>query len=563
MPKVTVADNQDDFEDGIQIRTGGELGLFKKSMDINHDSDPFSLAGDDLSKLTGISHNFRRKMNREIQKAVASSASGNAGNTSLQNNFGNMSLGSAPLANPTSGKDNARSKKLEPVEVTAYALFNVVVPTYNLDYLAKVYEINSAHFSAVQSKISNVVGLGYDFLETPKVTAKFDEIPDENVTQIQNFRRKVSRSKQQLIELMDTLNNDESLLETLKRVYLDYEVTGNGYIEIGRTNNGSIGYVGHIPSTTMRVRRKRDGFVQIVNYRTMFFRNFNDKETPDQIGDDPMPNEVIHLKKYTPTSFYYGIPDVIPATNAIAGDQFASKFNIDYFENKAVPRYIITVKGAKLNADSERKLLEFFQTGLKGSNHRTLYIPLPADEGNSKVEFKMDPVEAGVQDSSFHQYRQDNKLEILMAHRVPLTKVSIMPGISLANARDADKTFREQVTRPIQEDIEYKVNKIISEFTDMFELKFNELTLTDEDTQSKIDERYLRMKVITPNDVRIRKGMIPMDGGDVPVELTAQQNAEVTAQTTRNRKRDQERSANSPDLSGEGRNAKGDGRQAQ
>ena len=562
MPKVTVADNQDDFEEGIQIRTGGELGLFKKSMDINHDSDPFSLSGDDLSRLTGISHNFRRKMNREIQKA-ATSASGNAGNTSLNSSFGNMSMGSTPLANPSKGKDNAQSKKLEPVEVTAYALFNVVVPTYNLDYLAKVYEINSSHFAAVQSKISNVVGLGYDLLETPKVTAKLDEIPDENITQIQNFRRKVSRSKQQVLDLINTLNNDDSLLETLKRVYLDYEVTGNGYIEVGRTATGAIGYVGHIPSTTMRIRRKRDGFVQIVNYRTMFFRNFGDKETPDQIGDDPMPNEVIHLKKYTPTSFYYGIPDVIPATNAVAGDQFASKFNIDYFENKAVPRYIITVKGAKLNADSERKLLEFFQTGLKGSNHRTLYIPLPADEGNSKVEFKMDPVEAGVQDSSFHQYRQDNKLEILMAHRVPLTKVSIMPGISLANARDADKTFREQVTRPIQEDIEYKVNKIISEFTDMFELKFNELTLTDEDTQSKIDERYLRMKVITPNDVRIRKGMVPMDGGDIPVELTSQQNAEVNAQTTRNRRRDQERSANSPDLSGEGRNSKGDGRQAQ
>ena len=531
-------------------------------MDINHDSDPFSLSGDDLSRLTGISHNFRRKMNREIQKA-ATSASGNAGNTSLNSSFGNMSMGSTPLANPSKGKDNAQSKKLEPVEVTAYALFNVVVPTYNLDYLAKVYEINSSHFAAVQSKISNVVGLGYDLLETPKVTAKLDEIPDENITQIQNFRRKVSRSKQQVLDLINTLNNDDSLLETLKRVYLDYEVTGNGYIEVGRTATGAIGYVGHIPSTTMRIRRKRDGFVQIVNYRTMFFRNFGDKETPDQIGDDPMPNEVIHLKKYTPTSFYYGIPDVIPATNAVAGDQFASKFNIDYFENKAVPRYIITVKGAKLNADSERKLLEFFQTGLKGSNHRTLYIPLPADEGNSKVEFKMDPVEAGVQDSSFHQYRQDNKLEILMAHRVPLTKVSIMPGISLANARDADKTFREQVTRPIQEDIEYKVNKIISEFTDMFELKFNELTLTDEDTQSKIDERYLRMKVITPNDVRIRKGMVPMDGGDIPVELTSQQNAEVNAQTTRNRRRDQERSANSPDLSGEGRNSKGDGRQAQ
>jgi PBSX family phage portal protein len=339
------------------------------------------------------------------------------------------------------------------------------------------------------------------------------------------------------------------------------EVTGNGYIEIGRTSTGEVGYIGHIPSTTMRVRRKRDGFVQIVNYRTMFFRNYGDTETPDQIGSDTQPNEVIHFKKYTPTNYYYGIPDIISSTNAVAGDQFASKFNIDYFENKAVPRYIITVKGAKLNPDSERKLLEFFQTGLKGSNHRTLYIPLPADEGNSKVEFKMDPVEAGVQDSSFHKYREDNKIEILMAHRVPLTKVSILPGVSLANARDADKTFREQVTRPQQDELEFRVNKIISEFTDIFVLKFNELTLTDEDTQSKIDERYLRMQVITPNDVRIRKNMIPLDGGDQVVFLNAQQSSYQKSQAQQSRTRDQNRSANSSDSTGEARNPKGEGRQ--
>ena len=452
---------------------------------------------------------------------------------------------------------------MEPTEVTAYAMFSVVQPTYNLDYLAKIYEINSSHYAAVQAKVANVVGLGYEFIETYAVTSKLDEIPDENIDQIQRFRRKIARSRQDLHAIVEKMNNTDSLLETFKRVYLDLQVTGNGYMEIGRTNTGAIGYIGHIPAPTMRVRRKRDGYVQIVNYRAMFFRNYGDTETPDQIGNDPQPNEVIHFKKYTPTNVYYGVPDVIPATNSIAGDQFASKFNLDYFENKAVPRYIITVKGAKLNADSERKLLEFFQTGLKGSNHRTLYIPLPADEGNSKVEFKMDPVEAGVQDSSFHNYRMDNKLEILMAHRVPITKVSVMPGISLSNARDMDKTFREQVTRPDQEDLETKFNKVVKELTDMFLLKFNELTLTDEDTQSKIDERYLRMKVITPNDVRLRKGMVALDGGDVPVQLTGQQAADQTAQATGNRLRDQQRSANSPDTSGESRNPKGEGRQAQ
>ena len=547
MPRVYASQTDpEDMDNGIQVRTSGDLNFYKRSIE-EESTDVFAMSGEDLSKLTGLSHNFKRKMQRDIQKYQVYSASGFPTNPSS--------------AITPEGADGTKSKKMEPVEVTAYAMFNVVIPTYNLDYLAKIYEINASHYAAVQAKIANVIGLGYDFLETPAVLAKYDEIPDDNLDQIRKFRRKVDKAKQQLRDVLDKTNNTDALIETLKRIYTDLEITGNGYMEIGRTASGKIGYVGHIPSTTMRVRRKRDGFVQIVNYRTMFFRNYGDNETPDQLGDDPQPNEIIHFKKYTPTNFYYGIPDIIPATNALAGDQFASKFNLDYFENKAVPRYIITVKGAKLNPDSERKLLEFFQTGLKGSNHRTLYIPLPADEGNSKVEFKMDPVEASIQDSSFHTYRQDNKLEILMAHRVPLTKVSILPGISLANARDMDKTFREQVARPMQDDIEHKINLIIKEFTDMFLLKFNELTLTDEDTQSKIDERYLRMQVITPNDVRIRMKMTPLDSGDNVVILNAQQQAEQTTQATGNRNRDQQRTANAPDKSGEGRNAKGDGRQ--
>lgn len=98
--------------------------------------------------------------------------------------------------------------------------------------------------------------------------------------------------------------------------------------------------------------------------------------------------------------------------------------------------------------------------------------------------------------------------------------------------------------------------------TDALEIKFNELSLTDEDTQSKIDERYLRLQVITPNEIRIRKGMIPIDGGDKVVDLNAQA-AEIKAQATQGRARDKERSATSPDKSGEGRNAKGDGRQVE
>jgi HK97 family phage portal protein len=256
---------------------------------------------------------------------------------------------------------------------------------------------------------------------------------------------------------------------------------------------------------------------------------------------------------------YYGIPDIVAAQMSLAGNEFAGRYNLDYFENKAVPRYIITVKGAKLSPESERKLLEFFQVGLKGKNHRSLYIPLPADTPDNKVEFKMEPVEAGAQESSFNIYRQSNRDEILLAHRVPINKIGTPEGVNLAVARDADKTFKEQVCRPAQMRLEKRINAIIEEKTDALKIKFEELTLTDEDTQSQIDERYLRMQVITPNEVRIRKGMIPVEGGDEMVELKPQQAADQKATAGKTRARDSERSAASSDKVGEGRNAKGDG----
>lgn len=521
-----VEDN-DTFSNEVSISNSSDLFSFSQPVVI--ETDPFKIEGEDLKKVIGLSPAFRRKMSRDLQKSFT----GIDGTGTQQN--------------------------LLQQAVTGYAMFDLVQPVYNLEYLSKIYEISPYNYAAINAKVANIVGLGYSFVESKKAMEALDNI--EDATQLTRARRKMDRIRQQLDIWLEDVNQEETFVETLVKVYTDLEATGNGFIEIGRTTSGNIGYIGHIPAKTMRVRRLRDGFIQLLYGKAVFFRNFGDMETENPIaGQEDRPNEIIHLKKYTPMNNYYGIPDIVASQNAMAGNEFAGKYNLDYFENKAVPRYIITVKGAKLSTESERKLLEFFQVGLKGKNHRSLYVPLPADSSDSKVEFKMDPVEANIQDSSFNNYRKANRDEILLSHRVPINKIGVPEGVSLASARDADKMFKEQVCRPAQDILEKKLNRIIAEKTDILILKFNELTLTDEDTQSKIDERYLRMQVITPNEVRIRKGMIPIDGGDEVIQLKPQQAAEQTAQAMNSRTRTQDRDSNSPDISGEARNPKGEGR---
>lgn len=464
------------------------------------------------------------------------------------------------------GTGGAESKKVEIDEISGYNAFQTVQPPLNLDYLAKLYGVSDAHKAAVDAKTANIVGLGYKFTETTQTKRVLEDLegqPDK----LAKVRKKFTRAREDLVDLFDSFNEDDTFTEVLIKVWKDYETTGNGYLEIGRKLDGTVGYVGHCPSITVRIRQKRDGFVQIISNKAVFFRNFGNgnrnrsdyKKNPpiiDPFGGDNNPNELIHFKKYSPNSGFYGVPDIIAAKNAVAGSEFAARFNLDYFENKAVPRHVITLKGARLGTATEAALLQFFETGLKGQNHRSLYIPLPPDTADNKVELKIQPVEAGIQDSSFNNYNKTNTAKILMVHRVPISKVSTAEGASLAIARDADKTFKEQVCGPEQSIAEKKLNRMVREITDAFEIDLNEMTLTDADTQSKIDERDIKNQIRTPNEIRADRGMTGLKGGDKVVEIKPQQKADANA----NRQRDATRSANATDSAGAARSPKGDGR---
>jgi PBSX family phage portal protein len=342
------------------------------------------------------------------------------------------------------------------------------------------------------------------------------------------------------------------------------QATGNGFLEIGRTVTGEIGYVGHIPATTIRVRRLRDGYVQIIGNKVVYFRNFEAKN-PNPMTADNRPNEIIHYKEYSPLNTYYGIPDIVAALPSLIGDQLASQYNIDYFENKAVPRYIVTLKGAKLSSDGEDKMFRFLQTGLKSQSHRTLYIPLPGDTDQNKVEFKMEPIENGIQDGSFKEYRKQNRDDIFIAHQMPISKIGGSEGAGVAAALSQDRTFKEQVCRPAQSHLAKVVNKIIKEKTDVIQLKFNEFTLTDEIAQSQIIERYVKTQVMTPNEGREAIGLPNRPDGDEPFSMSPRQATDARADFVGNRQRDSERSSNQSD--GEatisGRNPQGEGRSSQ
>jgi PBSX family phage portal protein len=504
---------EDDEQDLVEV---AHLNL-GDSKDFEVYEDKFAAEASSIVKLNGLTTVFKRKSKRQV------------GSKAIQ--------------------DDVR---------TGYNLFDVQQPPYNMDYLAALYELSGYYRGAVDAKVTNTVGLGYDLIETDMARLATEDLTGPK---LKRSRAKKARAKAEVMAWLDTISEDNDVNIVLRNAYLDYLTTGNGYLEVGRTVTGEIAYFGHIPATTMRVRTKKDGFVQIIGKKAVFFRNF-EGSAADPIGGDSQPNEVIHLKNYSPTNSAYGVPEIISARTSVAGNEFSGRFNLDYFEHKAAPRYVIVTKNAKWSEQSLNDLMEFLEGNIKGKNHRTVVIPLSSEALDKKIDFEMKPVENGVQEGSFKGYRQDNRDEILFSGRTPITKLGIPAGVSLAAARDADKTFKEQVCRPEQGVLNKKISRVVANKTDAFTFKLNELDLADEKTQAEIDKVYLTTQTMTPNEVRARKGLAPLPGGDKVIELKPQEKADQKKETQETDARSGQRSANASDSAGEARNPKGEGRQA-
>ncbi len=384
----------------------------------------------------------------------------------------------------------SRSEQLpETIWQSEYASGAVKEPPYDLDALAELYETNSTHKACVDAKVTNIVGLGYRF-----VPSKEEASPE---------------SLQRLQRLFERCNPAMTFTEVMRSVWTDVEVLGNGYMEVTRNGAQEIDGFYHMPGTTVRVNSDGNGFVQIREQRKRHFKRLGDPTPLRDPETKRRQTEVLHFRKYTPQSSFYGIPDVVPAIAATAGDRAAREYNIDFFEHNAVPRMAIIVEGGRVDDDLLAAIRQYMETEIKGQAHKTLVLDVPGSE----VKVRLEPL--GMQrtdDAAFLAYRRANRDEILMVHRVPPSKITIVENANLANSKDQDKTFREQVVRPEQRRIEFRINRMIAEQMGVrdWQFKFREMDLGEAREEAEIARIYARLGAWTVNEIRAKQGLPPM-----------------------------------------------------
>ncbi len=392
------------------------------------------------------------------------------------------------------------------------------------DYYRQLSKYQAVHAACLEAKVTCSVGLGISIPEGDTDTA------------------------QQRLKIVN--QDGQSFREVIERVALDFETTGNGWLEVVRGKGGRVEELYHCP--VQRVLRRPRGSATAYYYLP---ENGAKKPIPAFSKDERDPWALLHFMRYTGDSLYYGLPTWRGCAEDIELDYYATLYNRNFFINAGIPDMAIIVEGGEFDEETEQVVTTFFQNNFKGlqNSHRTLFLPV---NENVKVRFEKLAVDQKNKDASFTSLRQQCRDNILSAHGVPPRLLSVVQSGSLGGSGEGHsqlKIFKELVIESRQAMFEEKLAPVLDSMglppvmfdkmdTDLMESNSvyypamtqagimtvkearEDLGLPEETTDkikasNTIYRYHLEAGVLTINEVRAGIGLPPITGGDERVVL--------------------------------------------
>ena len=190
-------------QEPIEYIIRAKMDNFAEEENVFKTQDPFIKNWDGIKSLTGLNSSFKRRSTRMAKYAEITPAY----------------LDSAMAT--SSGVNGARSKEINPGTVyhNGYGLFDVITPPWNLYELANYYDTSFANHAAIDAKVENIVGLGYDFHPTKSTMFALEGSTDSAA---EKARKRIERARIAMREWIETLNDDDSFTKVLKKTWSSY-----------------------------------------------------------------------------------------------------------------------------------------------------------------------------------------------------------------------------------------------------------------------------------------------------------------------------------------------------
>lgn len=412
---------------------------------------------------------------------------------------------------PKNKEDHSKQMTVDPF-AQIYGDKGLVKPPYDMKVLLDIKESNPIHSACISAKVDDIAGVGFDF-------APFEEKKEAKQEQYEALK-----------QFMRHCNPEMTSSEIIRAVWEDYETVGWGIIEVIRNMKGEPSQLYHIPAHTVRAHKDKVRFAQIVNNKERWFKKFGypddfrladgrelNAEDIAESGTEKA-GEVIVIRKFGSRSSYYGIPNYVSSIGSIVGSQAVRDYNINYFTGKTIPDALLFVEGVDEIDDSvEKELKAFFSVEAKGEHHKLAVVPVP--EG---AKARLEKISPDVKEGSFRLYKQDNAMEICVAHRVPPYRIgwAMTGSLGQTTAKEMNEMYKRSIIEPGQEILEHRLNnQLFRVFAEIlggldWHFKLNEIDTDDREADMLYAADGYEKRILTRNESRKVVGYEPVADGD-------------------------------------------------
>lgn len=384
------------------------------------------------------------------------------------------------IGNNVKRADTSRQIEQEDVFQQVGVKDTILQPPYAPTFLAACVERSNMLKQCIAAIVTNVALTGYDTVATRQDTP-IDE--DEN---------------EELKSFIEAPNSEESLTGLHAKVVDDYETFGYAFIEAIRDRKQRISLLRHskafdtrllpknkeLSAVTYEVTRGRRRstvtehrafrrFVQVINGRVRYFKEFGDQrkmdfqtgEYSDSVPEDRQATEILHIRQNSIDA--YGVPRWINQLPSILGSRESEECNLRYFEDNTVPPMILSVAGGRLTAQSYKELRDAIEKQAVGTDRQHKMLLIEAVPERESLEEKGNPItlkvdkltDARQSDGLFKDYDESNQSKIRSSFRLPPVAVGLSQDVTFATANVSAFIAESQVYLPLRNIFDEFYNK--------------------------------------------------------------------------------------------------------
>jgi len=301
-------------------------------------------------------------------------------------------------------------------------------------YLEQLYMGSSIHSAIVNGVSAMIYGDGLDAA---------DKDLDEG-------------NKEQWLRLQSLLAGSEP--DVLRKAAMDLKLYGQCYFNtIWNRPRTKVVCLKHLPVHTMRAGiADADGKVDVYYYNA----DWSKKNTkPDAIKafcseDRTEASRVLHVKRYSPSYHYYGIPDYVGSTGYIELDHQIQVFHLNNLKNGLFPSMMISFNNG-IPTDEEQRLIEAKVNDKFGGAEGAGKVLITFNDGTD-TQPTFTPVANNGTDTMYEYLSREVNSKVLSGHRVtsPLLFGVRGDGAGFGNnadeLRDSYSLFHHTVVVPFQ-----------------------------------------------------------------------------------------------------------------